>query len=181
MHFRGAERGLTVERTDGVGFAAALYVRDRFGLEVATDIPPLTPTVRARLSVATATQVDWDGWWSAIVDAPPSQYVPPPSGSPLTALYDEVMDDEHHELIRWVQDQHWESSRVMRAYRADWLSPWIGASPARGRYVTETVPVTGPWSLSLTPRRLLVSVDLMRDHDAMDALWREQLTALEAP
>ena len=89
MHFRGREPGLTVVRTDGVGFAAALYVRDRFGLEVATDIPPLTPTVHARPSVVTVAQADWDGWWSA--------------------------------------------------------------------------------------------VDLMRDDDVMDALWREQLTALEAP
>ena len=181
MHFRGRERRLTVVRTDGVGFAAALYVRDRFGLEVATDIPPLTPTVHARPSVATVTQADWDGWWSAIVDSPEAQYVRPPEGTSLAHLYDEVMDDEDHELIRWVQDQHWESSRVMRAYRADWLPPWIDASPARGQYVTETVPVTGQWFLSLTPRRLLVSVDLMRDHDAMDTLWREQLTALEAP
>jgi hypothetical protein len=45
VHLRGREPGLTVVRADGVGFAAALYVRDRFGLEVATDIPPLTPTV----------------------------------------------------------------------------------------------------------------------------------------
>ncbi|GEL97863.1 hypothetical protein [Cellulomonas terrae] len=181
MYLRGAEPGLTVERTDGVGFTAALYVRDRFGLQVGTDIPALTPPVPVRPSTVTVTQADWDGWWAAIEDSPPAQYVAPPPGSSLSALYDEMMDDEHHELVRWVQDQHWESSRVMRAYRADWLSPWIGASPARGRYVTETVPVTGPWCLSLTPRRLLVSVDLMRDHDAMDALWREQLTALEAP
>lgn len=58
MHLRGAEPGLTVERTDGVGFAAALYVRDRFGLEVAADIPPLTPAVQARPSVAPVTQAD---------------------------------------------------------------------------------------------------------------------------
>jgi hypothetical protein len=179
VHGFGRERGLTVEQTDGVGFAAALYVRDRFDLGVGTEIPLLTPAVQARTSGATVTQADWDGWWSALVDAPTSHYVPPPTGTSLAALYDEVMDDEHHELIRWVQAQHWESSRVMRDYRPDWLPPWIGASRARGRHVTETVPVAGPWWLVLSPRRLLVSVDLMRDHDAMDALWREQLGALE--
>ena len=181
MFFRGQERTLTVEQTDGVGFAAALYVRDRFGLDVGTDIPPLTPAVHVRTSTATVTQAGWDAWWSALVDSPASRYVPPPSGTTLAALYEQVMDDDHHELIRWVQDQHEESSRVMQAYRPDWLPPWIGASRARGRHVTETVPVAGPWSLVLSPRRLLVSVDLMRDHDAMDLLWREQLTALEGP
>ena len=177
MFDRDRSRTLTVELTDGVGFTAALYVRDRFGLQVGTDIPPLTPTVHVRISHATVTQAGWDDWWSAIVGSPAAQYVPPPSGTTLAALYDEVMDDEHHELDRWVQAQHWESSRVIRAYRPQWLSSWIGASPARGQHVTEVVPVTGPWWLSLTPRRLLVSVDLMRDHDAMDALWREQLGA----
>ena len=152
MHDRARKQELTVELTDGVGVAAALYVRDRFGLEVGREIPPLTPTVPARKAATAVTLGDWDGWWTAIVDSPVSQYVPPPGGSSLAALYDEVMDDEHHELDRWVQDQHWESSRVMRAYRPEWLPPWIGASPARGRHVTEVVPVAGPWNLALTPR-----------------------------
>jgi hypothetical protein len=183
VHDQPWSQKLTVELTDGVGVAAALYVRDRFGLQVGREIPPLTPTVPARKAATAVTLGDWDGWWDAIVGSPASQYVPPPSGSSLRALYDELMDDEvmddkHNELDRWVQAQHWESSRVMRAYRPEWLPPWIDTSAARGRHVTEVVPVAGSWSRVLTPRRLLVSVDLMRDHDAMDELWRSQLAAL---
>ena len=178
MHDPSRAGGLRVELTDGAGFAAALYVRDRFDLDVVSTIPPLTPAVPVRRSTVPVEQTAWDDWWDAIVETPESRYVRPRRATALAGLYDEVMDDAHDELDRWVQAQHWESSRVMRAYRPRWLSPWIGTSPARGRHLTEVVPVAGPWSLAVTPRRLLVSVDLMRDHDAMDALWREQLAAL---
>lgn len=172
------ERGnLVVEQSDGVGFAGALYLRDRFGLRAWTHVPPLDPAVASTSSRTAVPDGDWAAWWQALVEAPAATPVSPPVGSPLADLYDGLRD----ELTRWVQARHHESSAAMRGYRPDWLPPWIDVSTATGRHVTEVVPVSGPWTLALTSRRLLVSVETMRDHAAMDTLWRAQLTALEAP
>ncbi|NUU15985.1 hypothetical protein HP550_01810 [Cellulomonas humilata] len=173
----GQERHLVVELSDGVGFAGALYLRDRFGLPAWTHIPALAPTITTRAIQTRVPDEDWDGWWRLLVESAPASPVAPPPGSALADLYRGVREEQ----VRWVQGQHPESSEAIRGYRPHWLPPWIGASSARGRCVTEVVPVGGSWSLALTPRRLLVSVELMRDHTAMDALWREQLAALEGP
>lgn len=172
MRERHRRRGLVVSTITGSGFTAALYVRDRLGLTVADAIPPLTPAVERvpAPADALASAEAWREWWKALERADAGTFI-----SPVDVVLAAVM-----EQVR-VDAQDWggaETDAAIAAYQPEWLAVVLAAGDGVGRHDTEVIPVTGPWALSISDRRLLVSTETYQDHAAMDALWQARIKPL---
>lgn len=173
MRIAGARSELAVSTSTASSFTAALFVRDHIGLPVAGDIPRLAPTVpygsSRRDSITVAA---WNAWWSDIEGAEAGHSVIP-NDSALQNLLDDVGTDARS----WGDS---ETDAVAASYQPDWLPTLLASTSGSGRHDTEIIPVVGRWSFAPSDRRLLVSSDLYRDHDAMDTLWRARIGALVA-
>jgi hypothetical protein len=167
-----------LEVTNGVGFTFALFVRDRFELSVAEDIPTLAPPVGRALAadlVGKPAAGAWDLWWDRVARARPGTPVRPDHNEALATLWDQVEDE-----ARWWETEQMDLSSP--PYRPEWTSSWMEDHlPANGKFVshsTEVLGVEGQWHQALAPTRLLVSLTTFRDHAEMDDLLRSALGAL---
>ncbi|MGW6130368.1 hypothetical protein ACWFNE_10115 [Cellulomonas sp. NPDC055163] len=172
MRTSSTSSNLVVSTISGSGFTAALYVRDRFGLPFAPDVPPLAPAPPREASplAGRVTAAAWDAWWWALAGADAGALVAPDDET-LATLLAQV----EPEAPTWGDA---DVDEAQTTYRPQWLPALLGTNSGSGRHDTEVVPVAGAWVLPLSDRRLLVSVKAYSDPDLMDALWRARIAAL---
>lgn len=173
MHDASGPARWTLGIGNGSGFTYACFVRDRFAIPAAPDLPALEPAVGSAPGRADgALEQAWEAWWERLRSAEPGAVVPPDHDPRLLALWTEV----EHEARQW-EDDH---VPLDPPYRPAWTSAWMDEHLPAGaslEHSTDVLGVGGRWHRTTAPSRLLVSVATYRDHAEMDRVLRAALTA----
>ena len=161
----------TVSIANGSVLTRALYVRDRFALPSALDVPELDPKVTS-LPGGDVPVDAWDQWWQTLLERDANSSMPTPANPHLAELADVADEDAR----RW-EDEHvtWDP-----LYDARWVSTWLIDHRLTTSVEVLVVGAGGVWHSQVSPARHLVSIGFYRAHDQMDALLRQALEAQDA-